>query len=80
MIFTTTPSVEGKAITRYHGVIAGEAIMGVNILRICSPVFAILSAGAAGSYEKELEKARTVAFEDIGAKAREVGAGRRRWD
>ena len=33
MIFTTTPSVEGKAITRYHGVIAGEAIMGVNIFK-----------------------------------------------
>ena len=74
VIFTTTPSVEGKAITRYHGVIAGEAIMGVNIFKDLFAGIRDIIGGRAGSYEKELEKARTVAFEDIGAKAREVGA------
>ena len=33
MIVTTTPSVEGRKITAYHGVVVGEAIMGANIVR-----------------------------------------------
>jgi uncharacterized protein YbjQ (UPF0145 family) len=33
MVITTTPSVEGKKITHYHGIVTGEAIMGANIFR-----------------------------------------------
>lgn len=33
MLLTTTPSVEGRRITSYLGVITGEAIMGANIMR-----------------------------------------------
>ena len=31
MIFTTTPSIEGKRITCYHGVVAGEAALGMSL-------------------------------------------------
>jgi uncharacterized protein YbjQ (UPF0145 family) len=30
MIVTTTPAIEGKRITRYCGVVAGEAILGAG--------------------------------------------------
>jgi len=33
MIVTTTPNVEGRRIVEYCGVVAGEAIMGANIVR-----------------------------------------------
>ena len=33
MIHTTTPSIEGKRITQYHGVVIGEAILGANIFK-----------------------------------------------
>ena len=33
MIVTTTPSIEGKRIVEYKGLVTGEAIMGANILR-----------------------------------------------
>ena len=33
MIVTTTPSVDGKKIVDYKGVVVGEAILGANIFR-----------------------------------------------
>lgn len=33
MNITTTPTIEGKRIVHYCGVIAGEAILGANIFK-----------------------------------------------
>lgn len=33
MILTTTPSVEGRTITDYRGVVFGEVITGVNFIK-----------------------------------------------
>jgi uncharacterized protein YbjQ (UPF0145 family) len=33
MLVTTTPNVDGKRITRYLGVVAGEAILGANLFK-----------------------------------------------
>jgi len=33
MILTTTPTVEGKHITNYHGIVFGEVISGVNLFK-----------------------------------------------
>ena len=32
MLMTTTPSVEGKRIVRYLGVVTGETIIGANVI------------------------------------------------
>ena len=74
MIFTTTPSVDGKTISQYHGVVAGEAIMGANIFRDMFAGIRNITGGRSAAYEQELEKARAAAFEDLGDKAREFGA------
>jgi len=34
MILSTTPSIDGKKIEKYLGLVTGEAILGTNILRI----------------------------------------------
>lgn len=74
MIFTTTPSVEGKTIGEYHGVIAGEAIVGVNVFKDMFAGIRDIVGGRAAAYEQELENARAAAFDDLGAKARDLGA------
>jgi uncharacterized protein YbjQ (UPF0145 family) len=33
MIKSTTPTIEGKRITQYHGVVTDEAILGANIFK-----------------------------------------------
>jgi uncharacterized protein YbjQ (UPF0145 family) len=33
MIITTTPSIDGRRITAYRGIVTGEAILGANIIR-----------------------------------------------
>ena len=33
IIQSTTPSIDGKRITRYCGIVTGEAIMGANVFK-----------------------------------------------
>ncbi len=40
MIVTTTQSIEGYKITGYYGIVFGEVITGINILRTLVQVFA----------------------------------------
>lgn len=74
MIITTTPSIEGKRITAYKGVVTGEAVLGANMFRDMFAGLRDIVGGRAGSYEKELRKARDVAFEEMESEARRLGA------
>ena len=33
MELTTTPNIEGKRVTKYLGIVAGEAILGANLFK-----------------------------------------------
>ncbi|MFK8020209.1 MAG: heavy metal-binding domain-containing protein [Pseudomonadales bacterium] len=74
MLKVTTPSVEGKPIKQYHGVVVGEAILGANIFRDMFAGIRDIVGGRSGAYEKELAKARRIAFEDIEEEAENLGA------
>ncbi|GEM79265.1 heavy metal-binding domain-containing protein [Vibrio superstes] len=74
MLMTTTQSVEGKRVLRYHGVIAGEAILGANLFKDMFAGIRDMVGGRSGTYEKELERARTIAMQELEDKAREIGA------
>ena len=74
MIITTKPNIEGKRITEYLGVVTGEAIMGANLFRDIFAGIRDIVGGRSGAYEKELRKAREIAFEEIEEAARNVGA------
>jgi uncharacterized protein YbjQ (UPF0145 family) len=74
MDMTTTPSIEGRKIIRYCGVVAGEAVLGANIFRDMFSSIRDIVGGRAGSYEKELRKARQVALDELAEHARELGA------
>ena len=74
MITTTTPTVEGKAIAEYLGIVTGEAIMGANIFRDLFAGIRDIVGGRSASYEKELSKARQIALEEMEAAAAQRGA------
>ena len=74
MILTTTPSVEGRNIREYKGVVFGEVITGVNFIRDLAASIRNVIGGRSGSYEDELIKARTQAMEELEQRARELGA------
>ena len=74
MIVTTTPTLEGQKVRDYLGVVTGEAILGANLFRDLFAGLRDIVGGRSASYEKELRKAREVAFEELENAAREKGA------
>lgn len=74
MIITTTPSVEGKHIVRYCGIVCGEVVAGVDFVRDFAAGLSNFFGGRSGSYEDELIKARTEAIGEMGRRAEEMGA------
>lgn len=73
MILTTTPTVQGREITQYHGVVVGEAILGANLFKDIFASIRDIVGGRSAAYEQELAKAREIAFQELRERAREVG-------
>ena len=74
MLLTTTPTVEGQRISRYCGVVCGEAIMGANIFKDLFAGLRDIVGGRSATYERELQRAREIALQELGARAAELGA------
>jgi len=74
MIVTTTPSIEGRSIKSYHGVVVGEAILGANVFRDIFAQITDIVGGRSGAYEQELGKARDIALRELEERAAAVGA------
>ena len=74
ILVTTTPSVDGKTITEYRGIVTGEAIMGANIFKDLFAGIRDIVGGRSASYERELRRAREMAMEEIKTAAAEMGA------
>lgn len=74
MVITTTPNVEGMKVARYHGIVAGEAILGANIFKDMFAGVRDVIGGRSGAYEEELEKAREAAHADLVEAAAATGA------
>lgn len=73
MLLTTTPTIEGRPIRQYFGVVVGEAILGANIFRDFFAGVRDIVGGRSAGYEKELGKAREIAFEELSERAQELG-------
>jgi len=74
MIITTTQSVEGRSIAKYLGLVAGEAIMGANVVRDLFASITDIVGGRSGAYEAKLNEARRIAIDEMVEKARRLGA------
>ncbi|MFV0341848.1 MAG: putative heavy metal-binding protein [Anaerocolumna sp.] len=74
MIITTTPSVEGRSITEYRGVVFGEVISGVNFVKDFAAGLSNFFGGRSNTYEEELIRARENAMREMENRARQLGA------
>lgn len=70
---TTTPQLEGKRITRYCGIVAGEAILGANLFKDLFAGIRDLVGGRSAAYERELQRAREIALREMEQRAVEAG-------
>jgi uncharacterized protein YbjQ (UPF0145 family) len=73
MLMTTTTVVEGKPVSRYLGVVTGEAIIGANIFRDLFASVRDIVGGRSATYERGLAEARQVALKDMEQRASELG-------
>jgi len=73
MIVTTTPSVEGRTITEYRGIVVGEAILGANVFRDIFAGITDIIGGRSSAYEASLGEARETALHELEERAREAG-------
>ena len=74
MLMTTTPSVEGKRIVRYLGVVTGETIIVANVFRDFLAGVRDFFGGRSASYEAVLREAKDTALEEMARQAEALGA------
>lgn len=74
MLVVTTPTIEGKKIVRYMGIVTGEAILGANIFKDFFAGIRDIIGGRSAAYEKELGQAKEIAIEEMKEKARTLNA------
>lgn len=74
MLLTTTPTVEGKKIVTYYGIVSGETIIGANVLRDFMAGLRDFFGGRSGSYEEVLREAKQTALQEMSNEAERMGA------
>jgi uncharacterized protein YbjQ (UPF0145 family) len=74
VIVSTTPTLEGRPIQDYLGIVTGEVIVGANLFRDLFANIRDIVGGRSGSYERILADARKQAIEELQAEAASVGA------
>ena len=71
---TTTPTIEGRRIVEYKGIVFGEVISGVDFVKDFAAGLTNFFGGRSNSYEGELQKAREQALAELQQRASEMGA------
>lgn len=74
MIISTTPSIEGKKIIKYLGIVTGEAVLGANIFKDLFARITDIVGGRSAAYESELQRAREIALKELEENAKALGA------
>ena len=74
MLLTTTPTIEGKKIITYYGVVTGETIIGANVFRDFMASIRDFFGGCSGAYEDVLREAKNTAMAEMSKEAERMGA------
>jgi uncharacterized protein YbjQ (UPF0145 family) len=74
MIVVTTPSMDGRRIKQYLGLVSGDAILGANIFKDLFAGIRDIVGGRSAAYEKELRTAKRLALVEMMDEATELGA------
>ena len=73
MLVVTTPTIEGKKIETYLGIVTGKAILGANIFKDFFAGVRNIVGGRSAAYEKELRKAKDIAIQEMVEQAEGLG-------
>ena len=73
MIVTTTPTIQGRNISDYRGIVTGEAIIGANIFKDFFAGIRDIVGGRSAAYEAELRNAREIALAEMAEAAEQQG-------
>lgn len=74
MLILTSPTIQGKEITEYYGLVTGDALLGANMYKDLFSGVRDVVGGRTSKYEEELTTARNLALESMIEKAEEKGA------
>ena len=74
MIVTTTPTVEGRTIKEYKGLVSGEVIFGMNFLKDIGASLRDFFGGRTNSYEQAMLEGRETAQREMIERAEAMGA------
>jgi uncharacterized protein YbjQ (UPF0145 family) len=74
MLLSTTPTIEGKPIQQYVGIVTAETIIGANIFKDLFAGIRDIVGGRSGTYERVIEEARQSALTELQQKAQNMGA------
>ena len=74
MLVTTTSMIEGMQIKEYKGLVFGEVISGVNLVKDFTAGLSNIFGGRSNTYEGELLNAREKALEEMQQRAEQMGA------
>lgn len=73
MIVTTTSTVEGRPVSEYLRVVAGETVVGINMFKDIGAGLRNIVGGRSGGYEKEIVNAREQALGEMVQRALDLG-------
>ena len=74
MLVTNTPTVEGRKIVKYCGIVTGEAILGANVFKELFAGIRDIVGGRSATYERELQRALDIALGELEERAGRMGA------
>lgn len=68
-LFTTTPTIEGHPITKYHGAITSNVVLGTGLISDLNAVVADFGGGRSTGYQKKIDEATSILFQEMYLKA-----------
>ena len=74
MLLTTTPTIQGREITQYFGIVSGETIIGANLFKDFFAGIRDIVGGRSSSYESVLREAKECALQEMSDQAARMGA------
>lgn len=74
MVLSTTSTLDGVRVTRYIGIVSGEAILGANVFKDLFAGIRDIVGGRSAAYEQELRRAKEIAMQEMVQQAASLGA------
>lgn len=74
MILSTTNNIEGQEISEYLGLVFGETVNGINMVKDIGAGFRNIVGGRSQGYEDEVVKTRKYCLKELEVRAEAIGA------